>query len=193
LVTILIVLLVMTSVIAVLVRVRATLSLARQRQQATSLAAASLEQLRALPFATLAAGLASDDLAGDQDLVTTGADTRLVLAGNGIDEPVVAQGTGSIPSPLRPHRAPRVVDGVTYVVGTYVTRLAPASPYLLTAVVQWSSGASATVRTLVQRSAAFSPSGCLSAATHPFSGPLSAVLQQRGGADGGEHHRGQRR
>ena len=65
--------------------------------------------------------------------------TRLVLPGSGIDEPLVAQGDAQTPAPLRPHLATRLVDGVTYVVGTYVSQLTATSPYLLTSVVRWSS------------------------------------------------------
>jgi prepilin-type N-terminal cleavage/methylation domain-containing protein len=181
LVTMLIVLLVMTSVIAVMVRMRATLSMARQRQQATALASASLEQLRALPLATLAAGLAPSDLAGDANIVSAAGVTRFVLPGSGIDEPLVAQGDAQTPAPLRPHLVSRPVDGVTYVVGTYVSQLTTTSPYLLTSVVQWSSNASATGRTLVQRSTAFSPTGCLSTATHPFAGPCQPLFSGEAG------------
>jgi hypothetical protein len=178
----LIIMIVMTSVIAVLVRVKSTLSLARQRQQATAVASASLEQLRALPFAAVSAGLVPSDLTGDGNIVSTAGGTRLVLAASGIDEPLVAQGTtAQSPAPLNPHLTTRLVDGVTYQVATYVTQLTSTSPYLLTAVVRWSSNASATPRTLVQRSAAYSPSGCLSIALHPFAGPCQPFFSGEAG------------
>jgi len=180
-VTLTIIVMVMTSMIALYLRSLHSISLARQRQQASALAARSLEELRALPYAVVTAGLRAADLAGDANIVQVSGVYRLRLTANGIDEPLLVAGTTTTPAPLNPHVATQTVDGVTYTVSSYVTRTSSTAPFTLTSVVSWSSNVSSGTRKIAQRSTAYSPSGCLSTATHPFAGPCQSSFTGEAG------------
>jgi hypothetical protein len=176
---------VLAAMMGAYVRVVGTVWLARQRQQAAALASQSMEQLRALPFGILSAGLVSTDVDNDPNVVADSDGARLHLPASGVDEQIVADGTPQTPAPLYPHVAPSTVDGVRYVVSTYVTQASDESPYSLTAVVQWTSSAGGAPRLLVQRSATYAPGSCLSAATHPFIGPCQSGFSADAGPTGG--------
>lgn len=176
-----VILLVLTTGVAFYVRTLTTVTLARQRQQAAQLATQGMEQLRALPYATLTAGLASGDLIGDANLVAIGGRRSLVLPAAGISEPVVASGNGQTPPPLNPHVVAVPLAGGPYTVSTYITQVDGALTFTLTVVVQWAAPGGGAPRTILQRSQAFSPTGCLSTATHPFAGPCQSILGAEAG------------
>lgn len=157
-----------------------TVTLAKERQQATAFANRSMEQMRALPYDVVTAGLNSSDLSGDSH-ITTG---RLRPTGypNSIDEPIVAGGSAAA-APLFPHcqeGAATLVSGTQYRVCSYVTLVSTTAGdttqgYWLTVIVRWQSGASKRQPiTMSTRSQVFSPAGCLGTATRPFSGPCQA-------------------
>lgn len=157
-----------------------SVTVAKERQQATALTNRTMEQLRALPYDTVTAGLNTSDLAGDANI----AAARLKPVGypNTIDEHLVSGGSAAA-LPLLPHcqqTADTLVRAVQYKVCTYVTLVSPTAGdtskgYWLTVITTWSSGATqGRTITVSTRSQVFSPSGCLSTATRPFSGPCQA-------------------
>jgi prepilin-type N-terminal cleavage/methylation domain-containing protein len=165
---------------AVQVSALRSVTVAKERQQATALTNRTMEQLRALPYDTITAGLNTSDLAGDDNI----AAGRLKPVGypNTIDEPIVSGGSAAA-LPLLPHcqqTAATLVRGVQYKVCTYVTLASTTAGdtskgYWLTVITTWSSGATQRrTITVSTRSQVFSPAGCLSTATRPFSGPCQA-------------------
>ena len=184
-VTLSIIIVVMTSMLVVFLRSNDSLTLSRQRQDSSSLATQAMEQIRALPYSMLAAGLVPTDLAGDPNISPSGGGYRLQISSAGINEPLVASGTSSTSAPLLPHVSTRVLDGITYSISSYVTQASSTSPFTLTVLTAWSSKVSGGPRSMVLRSAAFSPAGCLSPQTHPFSGPCASTYSGQAGFTGG--------
>ncbi len=184
---------ILTSMVGLLVGSLQTIGLARQRQSATALATKALEQMRALDYGTLGGGLYRADLGGDALIPdATAAAPRLVIPSAGIDE-LLQVNEAAVPAqvkaPVYPHRpAPTVANGMrqngaTFQVSAYVTKsTSTVNPSLnLTAMVTWTSAVSRGTKTLVQRSTAYSPAGCLSTATHPYAGPCQAYFSGQAG------------
>lgn len=172
-----------TALLPLYVSAKTTIVEAKQRQSATALGNQVMEQLRALPYELVTAGLNSGDLAGDPNIVSG----RFKPAyDNSIDEPIPVNSTVNIP-PLYPHRATTTVTGVTYNVGTYVTSVTASDPeqFFLTVIVEWASAATANeTKNVVSRSKLFSPQGC-STATRVYSGPCQAYLYGSSGTTPG--------
>ena len=178
------VVIVMTALLGIVVSSLITVAQARQRQMATGLATQSLEQLRAIPYLTLTTSDATNfPLSTPIDYVSgTSPNYRFTPTAGilpGVNEALVVNeysGKRVTPAP---------VDGVSYTVQTYVTKPAPTGAgeqaYNITATVTWSSPSSPTSRTIVERSTAYSPAGCLSTANHPFSGPCQAYFTAKAG------------
>ena len=115
-------------------------------------------------------------------MTRTSAARSLVLPASGATETLRVYTAGADQAPLYPHRATQTIDGVDYTVATYVTEGATLQEsYNLTVLVTWSSNVSHGTKTVTQRSTAYSPSGCLSTATHPFSGPCQAFFNGQAG------------
>ncbi|MGN6331126.1 MAG: prepilin-type N-terminal cleavage/methylation domain-containing protein [Motilibacteraceae bacterium] len=171
---------VMAVLLVAFVSTLSTVTLSKQRQTATALATHVMEELRALPYATVTAGLKNTDTSGDPNI---SGSTFSPTVGGISGETLVTYATGADQSPLYPHRTTETVDGVNYTVGTYVTRAGTANPaYNLTVLVSWSSNVTkGATKTVVQRSTSYSPSGCLSSATHPYSGPCQAFFNGQAG------------
>jgi type II secretory pathway pseudopilin PulG len=153
--------------VTALVHTGANVSQSRQRQAAAALATQALEQLRGLPYATVTAGLRSDDLSGDPDISGGSGGPRLVLpaavpGGGAIDEQLVVNSGTTTAAPLYPHRT--VVSNATFrsspTLSVFVT-LDAANPgvFNLTAVVRWAPTPGGVEQTYVQRSKLFSPPG----------------------------------
>ncbi len=168
-----------------LVSMRAV-ALGRQRTSANSLATQALEEVRALPYATLAKGL------DDTDLAATPLDASITRVGSvysfkGETLPhgnIVASGTTE--PPLVPHRSNTTMSGVTYTVATYPTLVA-ASPGVVrvTVVVSWSAnGTPGAVHSVTDSTLVASPTGCASGANHPYVAPCQAFLYASGGSSG---------
>lgn len=156
-------------------------ALAKQRQAATALATATMEQFRAVDYGTLSAGMACSDL-------TTPADSRVTITGTcaGGGTATLNSGVSGIPAetltvqagtpaaaiaPIYPHLSTKTLDQVIYSTAAYVTNAATPQPaFNLTVLVSWSSAVSKGSQTIVQRSLEYSPSRCLSSATHPYAG-----------------------
>ena len=151
----------------------AQVAFSRQRQVANNLATQTIEQVRALPFATVSSGLLLSD-------VSSGSDTNITSCGSGYcygtpSEPIPTTSSAP-PAPLDPHVATQTIGGSTYTVSTYVTEYnSVTSPNVLrvTANVSWTPAAirgvasSVRAQTLVYSSS----TGCLLNTTHPFAAP----------------------
>lgn len=179
LVALVIIALVMMSLAGVFVGSKKTIAESKQRQAATGLATRVIEQLRALPYDTVVAGLNNDAtaLAADSDIVQVSGVYRLRPSWDSTIDEVLQVGSSSNQAPLNPHVVDTSVGSVSYRVKTYVTQATGSGPvrYWLTAAVSWSSNATqGNVKRVVSRSQVYSPTGCLSTATHPFSGPCQA-------------------
>jgi type II secretory pathway pseudopilin PulG len=148
---------------------------ARQRQFASGVANQTIEQVRALPFDTLKAGLKTADMAGDPN-ITIGGPTGYLYDG----EPVAHADTNPNVVPLVPHIQPAVNDNKTaavYSVSTYVTyyngdtNTTPPT-FRVTTLVTWTQSAAGAASGRVQAQSVFySGTGCLKGDTHPFAAP----------------------
>src|SRR4051812_40128585 len=205
--------LVLTSLIIVFLGSIKGVALSKQRQAATGLATSTMEQFRALDYGSLSAGLyCSDVLTGEGPTPnvsvsgTCGAGGTVTLAppGSSINETVKVQ-TGTPPAggiaPINPHVSTKTIENVTYTSKAYVT-VSPTTPaaFNLTVLVSWTSSVARGTKTVTERSVEFSPSRCLSSATHPYSGACQAAFNADAGfanavvtisdASGGAHIQG---
>jgi prepilin-type N-terminal cleavage/methylation domain-containing protein len=160
-----------------------TVTQAKQRQTATALATQTLERLRALPYDVIKTGVnkSTASFAADPNIADKATTPRLFPGMGSINEILVVS-SAQATAPLSDHRTVNVVEGVSYTVGVYVTQAATTQPsFNLTALVTYSSAVSQGTKTILQRTTAFSPSGCLSTSTHPFAGPCQASFSARAG------------
>jgi competence protein ComGC len=152
-------------------------AMARQRQGATGLANRTMEQVRALPFNTLRAGLSTNDLAGAPDpAITSGCGATYCYAGERIP---THSGLGSV-VPLEPHRQSVTVGGIGYTIAVYPAYFhndQTTDAFRVTVLVTWANPARRTGAALVRTQSVFySPSGCQSTVTHPLAAPCQPYL-----------------
>ncbi|HET9945860.1 MAG TPA: prepilin-type N-terminal cleavage/methylation domain-containing protein [Actinomycetes bacterium] len=180
---------VLLGLITLQVKALGSVSLAKERQQASALGNRTMEQLRALPYDTVTAGLRACDVTGDTNV--SGGNFRPAYD-TAINEPLVTNSTacsGAAQAPLYPHvqnGATTRVGSTQYRVRTYVSRASATSDqgYFLSVLVDWSSANTAGKSKLIAvRSRAFSPTGCssTSTATRPFAGPCQAFFYSDAG------------
>ena len=170
---------VLLALVAVQTRALVTTTEAKQRQQATAVGNMVMEQLRSLPFDSLAKGMNPAVLESDPNVVSS----RFAPAGSGIDEVPVATGTGVTTLPPLAGTggtnlttvADTATSSVSFAARAYTSRAVGAavdSPLWLSVVVTWSSSVTrGAQRSTILRSKAFAPDGCLSTTNRPFSGP----------------------
>src|SRR4051812_30198349 len=155
------------------------IALARQRQTANGLANQAMEQIRALPFDTVERGLGNTDLAAmtDTRITRTGSSPSFVYSYGGEQIP---HGDNPNATPLVPHQQTITRNNVVYTLSTYVTYMGnnmTSNTYRATSIVSWTAGGNAGGKAQVQvQSVLYSPAGCGSTATHPFSAPCQAFL-----------------
>jgi prepilin-type N-terminal cleavage/methylation domain-containing protein len=152
---------------------------ARQRQVANHLATQAMEQVRALPFSTLAAGLDRTDLAtADPNITVAGSGPTAVYTFTGTNETIPTGTSGTAQVPLNPHRQTKVVNGTTYTVGAYPTNYqGSTTSFRATVIVSWTgSFRKGMVAKVSTQTILFSPAGCVSSATHPFASPCQPFL-----------------
>jgi prepilin-type N-terminal cleavage/methylation domain-containing protein len=159
-------------------------AMARQRQGATGLANRTMEQVRALPFDTLKAGLSTNDLAGSADpAITSGCGASYCYGGERIP---THSGLGSV-VPLEPHRQSVTISGNSYTIAVYPAYFQndqTANAFRVTVVVTWANPARRTGGALVRtQSIVYSPSGCQSTQTHPLAAPCQPYLYGAAGAE----------
>jgi hypothetical protein len=138
-----------------------------------------MEQVRALPFSTLAAGLDRTDLAtGDPDVTVTGSGATAVYTFTPTNETIPTGTSGTAQVPLNPHRQTKVVNGTTYTVAVYPTNYqGSTTSFRATVVVSWTgSFRKGMVAKVSTQTILFSPAGCVSSATHPFASPCQPFL-----------------
>ena len=155
-------------------------AVARNRQTASNLANQALEQVRALPYDTVALGLLTSDVStGDSDISHVG--TAYKYGG----ETIPNHTNNAAVAPLVPHKATQTIDGIDYTVATYVTYLnddTTSRSYRVTTKVSWVSALrGAGVQKFVEaQTVVYSPVGgdiaCGSTATHPFAAPCQPFL-----------------
>ena len=148
---------------------------AKQRQVADSVLTKTMEQVRALPYATIAKGLDNTASLGDGAITYSGANWTYN------SESVVPGALGYQQAPLNNpvsagtlgHKQTVTVNNSKYTVAVYPTFIPLGSgtqqSYRVTVVVSWKTNArtfQVSGQTLV-----YSPQGCLSTATHPFGAP----------------------
>lgn len=156
-----------------------------QRRAATSLLNEALESVRALPFATVANGLDTDDVTGSPDpLISVSGDTYTFSNGETIPH-------GNLDyevEPLVPHRRSVAVGNRTFTMAVYPTWFEGSSSTIrITAIVSWTASHEANGRTEVRAETVLysDPQGCLSSATHPFSAPCQPFLYASAGGGAG--------
>lgn len=197
LVSIMVVSVVLLSLVYIQSSALLTTSVSKQREQATQLATTFMEQLRAMPYVALSSGLLDTDLGGDDpNIAQAGGVWRLRPAHNSaIDEELVTS-PGQNQEPLVNHYREGGVDDAALVVGTarfsvgmYVTKAenwTSAVPVMwLTVVATRLSGPSPGPAPVALRSQVFSPQGCLSTSTRPYSGPCQAYFYGSAGTTQG--------
>lgn len=178
-VSMVITLIVMSALLGVFVSSLSTISLAKQRQSATALATQVMEQLRALPYNTVTASTTSTAPTGDPNVEYVSPAKFKPVGIAGVNEKLVV-------NTVSPTFRTQSLDGVTYTVRQYVSE-APTPvggsqrSFSLTAIISWTSNASNGIKTTVERSAVYSPTGCLSTVTRPFSGPCQAYYTAQAG------------
>lgn len=178
----------LTALLGVLVGSLQSVALSKQRQTATALGTRAMEQLRALPYATVTAGIDSSTAAYTSDPRIVHSSPPTFTPPGGSSEILMAHTpSGSLPAPLSPHLTSNTLDGVSYSVGTYVsTPSTTSATFNLTVIIAWSSNVSHGIKTSVQRSTLYSASRCeLSTATHTFSGPCQAAYTGQAGLTAG--------
>lgn len=152
-------------------------ALSRNRGVATGLANQALEQVRAVPYNTLALGLATSDLQSGTDPAITSSAGAYRYGGERIPN-----GNNATVAPLVPHRAAQTIDSVAYTVATYVTYLdddTTSRALRVTVKVSWVSALRAAsqkfvqAQTIVYASCTANSGAC---ATHPFSAPVQPHL-----------------
>src|SRR5450756_1497622 len=175
-----------------------TTTQAKQRQEGSAVANELMEELRALPWASLQRGL-------HPSYATAGVDPSLVGSEMCIrDSPsihealVVTAGVNGQGLDTRPlsvvngsnltQRTDPAVPGVVFKARTYVSTSTTLAPGVLTltVIVTWKPASSTVEKFAMARSAAYSPAsgGCGNASTQPFLGACQAMLDADAGADG---------
>lgn len=186
---------VLFSLMAVQTSALVTTAQTRQRTQGTAVANQVMEQLRALPWASLSKGLRTTfEAAAGADPNVAGARFR-PAADPSIDEPLVTStdqatdraplsGAGGSNKTVEPDPS---IPGVMYTSRTYVTRSAQtaANVLTLTVVTSWSANQSGDAKHVVLRSQAYAPTGgCGDSSNQPYLGACQALLSGEAGATG---------
>jgi type II secretory pathway pseudopilin PulG len=146
---------------------------ARLRQTGTALANQAVEQVRALPYDTVAAGLSTSDLSDDPAIELDGDVYRF-----GGEQLATHGQSTSATAPLVPHTGTQEIDGVPYTTRVYVTHYEDdiaSGAFRVTAIVTWIASVRAAAQNEAQvQTIIFSPTtntSCQSTATHPYPAP----------------------
>jgi type II secretory pathway pseudopilin PulG len=158
---------------------------ARQRQSATQLANGTLEEIRALSFNTMKAGMGDSDLAAMTDpKITTGTCGGDYCFGG----ERIAHAVNTPVAPLIPHQTTVSVGPTTYTVSSYVTYYqndTTSDARRVTVRVNWASALKGgTQRSVEVQTLIFKPSSNVDPA-HPFPGPSQAFFSSRADAEAG--------
>jgi prepilin-type N-terminal cleavage/methylation domain-containing protein len=161
------------------------IAFARERQAADQISNQVMEEVRGLAYSKIKQGLKTEDLATDPYVESCSGVYRLHLPGTDSctgDKIVSTSSLGTV-APLVPNNGTiGKAEGypVDYSYRVYVSNNCPAvgtdcttaTPYRVTVYVAWDSPQMAGVAEKIQSQSYFwSPSGCVSSSTHPFSAP----------------------
>ncbi|HEX6400800.1 MAG TPA: hypothetical protein VF108_10095 [Actinomycetota bacterium] len=145
----------------------------RDRIQATGLANRIMEDIRGLAYTKITGGIPSTELGADPRIVSCSGEFRFEsCAGEEIVSSTFAAGYDA--EWLVPHTGTVSVGNLDVTYSTYVTNDDPtATPYRVTVIIAWSSGAiAAAPNNFVRLQSLFwSPDGCVNSTTHPFAAP----------------------
>ncbi len=167
-----------------------SMSFARERVTANGIADRIMEEIRGQAYSRIQTGMLTSDLAGDTNIKNCGG-TPVVYRFESCSAPTgekIVNSSGVPSEPwINPHQgtiaASSVTNDLPYTWQTYITNNCPSietvtpcpnlTPYRVTVIVSWVShayprNANSSVRI---QSLFSSPSGCLSATTHPFAAP----------------------
>ena len=167
-----------------------SMSLARERVTANGIADRIMEEIRGQAYSRIQSGMATADLAGDTNIKNCGG-TPVVYRFESCSAPVgekIVYSSGVPTEPwINPHQgtvaASAVTNDLAYTWQTYITNNCPSietvtpcpnlTAYRVTVLVNWVSAAYPRVGNGSVRiqSLFSSPSGCVSASTHPFAAP----------------------
>lgn len=187
---------VLFTLVAVQVSTLATTIHAKQRQQGTAVANEVMEELRAIPWATLQKGLHPNfaAAAGGDPHVSSGVlhppadpsiNETLVTTSTQVTTAPPLSGTGGTNLTVRNDPA---VPGIDFFARSYVTKPDDLETGVLqlTVIVTWIEQGTEAERTTIVRSAAYNPrsGGCGDTTTQPFLGACQAMLDADAGAGG---------
>lgn len=191
LVAIFVIAIILTSLALVQTRAMVTIAQAKERQQATAIANATLEQLRSLPWDTLKKGVSSLYPSVTDPNVSSGrlrppsmpAINELIVVSatqstTGTAAPLALTGGTNVQTVSDPE-----TPGRTFTVRSYVTQGASATgPINLTVITTWNRRGDGRLQTVVARSVAYSPSGgCGGTNNQPFLGACQAFYSAEAG------------
>ena len=150
------------------------IALARQRQEAHAVADRYLERIRALPYDTVKLGMRTADLVADPTNVQPvpfgyRLKTTNERIPNGSGVPLV--------QPLVPNAHTENVGNNAYQVRTFITYHQDddtTGVFRASVIVTWQESIRDRPGRIVAETVIFSPQGCLSTATHAYSGPCQA-------------------
>jgi type II secretory pathway pseudopilin PulG len=151
------------------------ISYGRDRQQATAYANRIMEEIRGQAYSVITRGMSTSDLTGDANIVSCSSVNRFESCSG--PKVVATTVPGGTTAPwIIPHKSssPVTIGNLDVSWATYVTNDDPTtSPYAVTVIVSWASGAiSQGPNNIVRLQSNFwSPSGCVSSTTHPFAAP----------------------
>lgn len=180
--------LVMGSFAYVMTQSLAQVSLAKQRQTANGLLDQTMEQVRALKYSAIQAGVDTTDLADNTDTTNVSSNSGVYTFRPNGETIVTATHSGSVPAPLYPHRSTTLINATSYRVGTYPTYFqASSTTYRVTVIVSWTPAAVGGISNQVSSQTIItSPgSGCLSSQNHPFAAPCQPFLYAQASSGGG--------
>ncbi|HEX5937612.1 MAG TPA: hypothetical protein VFZ75_08000 [Actinomycetota bacterium] len=145
----------------------------RDRIQATGIANRVMEDIRGLAYTKITNGIPDSELTGDSRIVACSGVYRFESCSG--EEIVSSTFDGSYTAAwLVPHSASMTVGNLDVTYSTYVTNDDPTStPYRVTVIVEWASGAIAAApnNSVRVQSLFWSPDGCVNSTTHPFAAP----------------------
>lgn len=149
-------------------------AIGRDRIQANGVANQIMEEIRGLAYSKITAGMSNADLTGDSRIVTCSGVKRFEsCAGEKIISSTFSGSYGA--NWVVPHTGSFTAGTLDVTWHTYITNNSPAtSPYRVTVIVSWLGGGAApgNGNNFIRLDSLFwSPSGCVSSATHPFAAP----------------------
>jgi Tfp pilus assembly protein PilV len=145
----------------------------RDRIQATGIANRIMEDIRGLAYSKITSGISSTELTGDSRIASCAGVYRFEdCSGEQLVSSTFAAGYTA--QWLVPHTGTVSTGNLDVTYATYVTNDDPtATPYRVTVIIGWSSGAiAAAPNNFVRLQSLFwSPDGCVNSTTHPFAAP----------------------